>query len=221
MSVNLLSFFILTVVGQSRPIYFDQWLNMPLASLPSERLCRVRTILGDPANHYFRLAVARTSGLRLLENIADLRGRVRIRSAAESLRFVRLRTAPPTWNAWPGNTKLVEIFRANRLNALPNFGLSSGRFRFKKSGDLGLLTDVSWNRFGFREPQVSRVTNGFRISRWLLRKEYGSAEINSEKYTVMLVQELVGLDGGYSMRISEIVRGDSYPCVKWNIPIYF
>jgi hypothetical protein len=153
--------------------------------------------------------------LMRLQGLNQLRGLVRIVDGPSALRFVRLRTSPATWHTWPDRVREVEVVASSHLQSLPTFGLPKLRYppRHDASGYLGILSDTAYRGSQFTPPMVEEVDKGFRVSRWIYRRDL------THKTSVQQVQEVVMQDGAYRRTVITQMPPPDLPGVLWELPV--
>src|SRR5579862_5278425 len=127
-------------------------------------LYRVRTIVGWPMEAFQQLWIYAGVKKEILRGLDQLEHRVQVADAEHALRFVRLRTAPPTWYLWPGTHIEAEVVRRGDERSLPSYGL-------RPAICPACLTPKICREVGFGPARVARAPGGFAITRWIYSED--------------------------------------------------
>jgi hypothetical protein len=180
--------------------------------------------LMTPAPHHLEVSLPR--GTRKLTDLNQLRGLVTIRTPAEALLYVRLRTAT-AWNGeWGRGPFLCEIVPSSELPHLPAFGDHDYQrelkapFDRKWSGSEGQLTPAAFRMGHFSLPVVSRMGAGFCVQRWIYSENFHTGAWKRLEL-VELVRETVGPDGEYHQAVIKSKPPPSLYGSDWGIPASF
>lgn len=153
---------------------------------------------------------------RLIRQLADLQGTVRITDPESALRYARLRTSLATFSLW--REPMVEIVSRTAARRLPSYGIGSIMAAdFDDAAGLqGIVSDDQFNQLGFSSPVVKTTKRGFEIERWLLimSRPYSSPFDVSPTF----VRERIGRDGAYTLSTEakgRHVDGSSDP--RWMV----
>jgi len=147
----------------------------------------------DPSCLYLVLP----SEIIIVSDLAQLPGRVTIRTPEEALSFCRLLTSPKTLDLWatPRGRWEAEIVSHDQIDSDFVFGDTGLREGLKVlgSGMEGIVsTRKRLNELGIGPPECRAHADGYKISRRLMVWEVGAEGLHMEK-----VVEVVGQDGSY------------------------
>jgi hypothetical protein len=161
------------------------------------------------------IVVSHDGRLLVPRDLNQLRGLVRVTDGEAALRFVRLRTSPATWHAWPAGVREVEVVAAADLQSQPDFGLRELRYPVPgvPSGYLGILPGAAYRASQFTAPKVETVGEGFRITRWIYRQTF-----SARTATVQQIQEMVTEVGEYRRSVVKQIAPPELPGVVWELP---
>ncbi len=148
--------------------------------------------IGTPIEAFEHIAVNASGKIRPLRGLNDLAGEVTIKSQADALDYVRLRTDPSTWFMWHGTPRLEVIDRSHAKRM--HYHGKSNYLSVRMSGFGGVLTDAAFRQARFDQATVRDRPGGYVVRRWLL------VESVKRNHTE-LVEELVGHAGSYSVRL--------------------
>lgn len=154
-----------------------------------------------------RLCARTPSGFVVVDGPSALADRVRVRSAASALRYVRLFTSPstaklmrePWWyeivpTARVGEPFLLGFEREPQIWWSGEEGWPSGWF--------GILSREDWRRSQLRGPRVEEVPGGFVVTRFLFRSDHRHRATS----TALEVQETVSPTGHLRRDVVDTVR---------------
>jgi hypothetical protein len=149
---------------------------------------------------------------RIVKNLNDLRGMVTISNGQDALRYVRLKTSYSTRFLFAHPACEVCTFTVSQ--SIPNFGIAPEVYPGRNSsGYLGVLTAQAARIGGFSGPHVEQNAEGWRISRWLLIEQNSKGR---GKLYVQHVEEMIGRDGSYQMRILKTISPPKLPATRWE-----
>jgi hypothetical protein len=144
-----------------------------------------------------------------LRDVADLRGNVAVRSAAQALELARMRTAPSTYDLWETQDLFVEVTRVSRIASISLYGATQSQWSPQESsGYLGVLSEEPFRAGGFVDPVVTPFRSGFKIIRWVYVYNNG----------VRKIHEQVSTEGDYFRRTLEERPAPVLPGTEWQIP---
>lgn len=119
----------------------------------------------QPEAAFCALYLQDRSGLRPLENLAALRGKVRLRNGVEALDYVRFGTPLSTFLLWPGPGQGLEVLRDTDVPKMFDYGLFG--WRPSSSGTLAVLSAPAWAQGKFTDPRVRPTPDGWVVERWM------------------------------------------------------
>jgi hypothetical protein len=179
---------------------------------------------GFPRSAFERLFLASDGRLVRVRGPKDLIGHVRILSAEQALRYVRLFTSPATVRALApaietsSGKRWLEVVPVSVVNSDFVYGQSDLAKDLKRvdqpSRDraFGVLTEAEWRKSGLAPPSVRTIEGRFVVTRFLFTvDEYGDFETS----TVHRVAETVLADGRYHRQILDTRKLTGVVLVVW------
>jgi len=165
-----------------------------------------------PMEPFQKLTLIENGEVRLISSLTQLRGKVRIDTAEDALRFVRLGTSPRTFymlrspRAW--EVLPISKYRAQWVFSDPLWNgmiasnsyenpIVTGRYPYYQSGFYGVVGNGWWKRSGLSAPITTPTATGWRIRRTLVRQ--GASSDAPPKF--FDATENVGRDGSYTLSL--------------------
>jgi len=152
----------------------------------------------------------RGSGWHIVGTISDLSGKVRIKSAADAIQFVRIRTSPTTMRLWQDGYK-QELICENSISSDLLLGVT-----IKEQGSgiqfPGIVRTPKLCAITRTYPRTSKTAKGFEVTRLILEAQ------RPGDMTLFEETEAVGLAGEY--RLVRKVRIQSGPLATLHVWLY-
>ena len=204
---------------QPKPPYITRQLRVPFQILKRGSL-RVGvpggTIVGDPVEASERLFLIYRTGSLPVNDLRDLRGRVKVVTPAGALAFCRLKTSPVTYYLWHEPT--VEVVSRDRVDRDFCFGdkKECAWLKTLHSGHVGIVHSAAeLQRLGVKAATVCVTSRGFEVRRTLLEGDPLDIKM---RYRIVQTRELVTREGGYSVLSTSKRLAASTAGVTWLIP---
>ncbi|HLK13292.1 MAG TPA: hypothetical protein VKT78_00680 [Fimbriimonadaceae bacterium] len=197
----------------SPSMYAEPGQDLRLRCLnPGVRLVLYISSEGDPQMLGIQLLQGSNSIPKTVSSMADMRGYVTIRTAADALDFVRLRTSLATWDlSWAVDVE-AEVTSATLSRRAANYGIKPDRPFPNSPGWLGVLPDRLLVRSRIAPAHVVKATDGFVVTRTLLTGDHGDDHL-------VTVEELVGADGAYRRRVLKTAPARLNGEFHWFFPL--
>jgi len=155
-----------------------------------------------------------------IETLAQLRGRVQIRSPREALAFCRLGTSPSTYDLYNRATMRyeLEIVSNDEVDSDFTFGNQHDAKTYQVSDELSGYRGIISSRrklddMGIAPTEVHQTAEGFEVRRTLMVWDH-----NTDRKHMERVVEVVGYDGSYARTESHV--SDLPPSLLYGFPIY-
>jgi len=196
--------------ADSVPVRIHEPLSGVPFLLPGKRLGIGWGTLGDPISAFEGFYLEDKRGLTRVRGPGDLVGQVRINTADNALRYVRLFTSPATVKTF-GLPVWLEVVPASEVDTDFVYGRTSRLYVAGYVADLrrlanmkdhvreyAVVSDREWRSFGLGLPSVTKIGAVFTVTRGLVRiteeSPWGTG-------IVQQVAETVSSDGRISRRV--------------------